>query len=1085
MQIKKDDLIKHQLNSYNDFINNVMQTIVDEAGVLETRIPNLQIKFGKISLKRPDSKEMDSTVHRITPNDSRLRNMTYAGKLVLEIVAIQDGVERPPINAMVGEFPIMVKSDYCWLNNLSEKELAELGEDPMDFGGYFIINGRERVVIILEDLAPNTIISSLDEIAGKDNITVKVFSTRQGFRSRIAVTRKEMRTGETLYVSFPGLPRILPLSVVLRALGLRDKEILDLFEDEEKPEMKVNLELCKVKDEDEALVYMGARVAVGQRREIQKTRAQQVLDLFLLPHIGNDGDLRKRKAVFLARMAKRAIEIDLGTREVDDKDHYMNKRLKIAGDMMEELFRTAFSALTKDIKYQTEKNYARRKKIDLRRAVRPEVFTKRVMYSLATGNWPGGRAGISQILDRTNYIAVLAHLRRVTSTLSRTHPHFEARDLHGTHWGRFCPCETPEGQNCGLVKNLALSARITREHSPKDVEAVLTEFNVDKGKYVIEVNGKIIGFADNPNKVTKKIKGLRRQGKLDIDINVGVFEDNKEIQIFCDKGRVQRPVAIAEDGKPLLSKAELEKIRKGELGIDAFVKEGKVEYIDSLEEENAYTAIDIKELSEEHTHLELDTSLILGVGASIIPYSEYNSSPRITMGAAMSKQSLGYYVTNFLNRTDTRANMLHYGQKPLTTTNGLEIAEYEKLPSGQNFVVAVISYDGYNLEDAVIFNKSSIERGLGTSTFFRTYEIEEKRYPGGQKDKFELPNEEVEGFRGPEAYKLLDETGIVDPGMLVGSSDVLVGKSSPPRFLEEIGEFGLLGDKRRESSLCVRPRESGIVDQVILTLLDNGNRLVKTRVRKGRYPELGDKFASRHGQKGVVGLLVRQEDMPFTQDGIVPDLIMNPHAIPSRMTVGHLLEMIGSKVACMEGRINDGTVFKGEKEADMREALKKAGFKSSGKEVMYDGRSGKQFDCEIYIAPIFYQKLHHMVAGKMHARSRGPVTLLTHQPTEGRANEGGLRFGEMERDCLIGHGSSLLLKERLVDESDRSDLLVCPDCGEEVIRDVTSGKFACPVCGEISPVLVQVPHAFKLLLDEIKSMCISTSILTEEKIKKK
>jgi len=1080
MQITKDDLIKHQLNSYNDFINNVMQGIVDEAGVIETRIPNLQIKFGKIALKKPDAKEMDSTVQRITPNDSRLRNMTYGGKLVLEIIGVQDGIERPPINAVVGEFPIMAKSDYCWLSGLSGKELAELGEDPRDFGGYFIINGRERVVIILEDLAPNTIISSLDEVAGKDTITVKVFSTRQGFRSRIAVTRKEMRTGETLYVSFPGLPRILPLSVVLRALGLRDNDILELFEDEEKPEMKVNLELCRVPNENEALKYIGARVAVGQRTEIQVTRAQQVLDLFLLPHIGNDLKMRKRKAVFLTRMAKRAIEIDLGTREVDDKDHYMNKRLKIAGDMMEELFRTAFSALVKDIKYQTEKNYARRKKIDLRRAVRPEVFTKRVMYSLATGNWPGGRTGISQILDRTNYIAVLAHLRRVTSTLSRTHPHFEARDLHGTHWGRFCPCETPEGQNCGLVKNLALSARITREQNPKAVEEVLKEFDVGKGKYVIEVNGKIVGFADHPSRVTKKIKGLRRQGKLTTDINVGVFEDNKEIQIFCDKGRVQRPVAIVEEGKPLVTKGELEKIKRGEIGIEKFVEEGTVEYLDSLEEENAYTAMDVNDITEEHTHLELDPSLIVGVGASIIPYSEYNSSPRITMGAAMSKQSLGYYVTNFFSRNDTRANLLHYAQRPLVTTNGFQISEYDKLPSGQNFVVAIMSYNGYNLEDAVILNKTSTERGLGISTFFRTYEVEEKRYPGGQKDKAEIPTEEVEGYRGVEAYRLLDADGVVDPGTEVNSSDVLVGKTSPPRFLEEIGEFGLLGDKRRESSLCVRPRESGIVDQIVMTILDTGNRLVKVRVRTGRIPELGDKFASRHGQKGVVGLLVRQEDMPFTASGIVPDLILNPHAIPSRMTVGHLLEMIGGKVGCMEGRIIDGTIFKGEKEIDIRAALKKLGFDSSGMEVLYDGRTGKKYDCEVYICPIYYQKLHHMVAGKMHARSRGPVTLLTHQPTEGRANEGGLRFGEMERDCLIGHGASLLLKERLVDESDRSDLLVCPDCGEEAVRDAASGKYSCPVCGEINPVLVQVPHAFKLLLDEIKSMCISTAILTED-----
>ncbi|MBN2518257.1 MAG: DNA-directed RNA polymerase subunit B'', partial [Candidatus Altiarchaeota archaeon] len=711
MQISREDLIRHQLNSYNDFVNKVMQEIVDETGVIDTRIPNLQIKFGKVALKKPDVKEIDSTVHKLTPNDCRLRNMTYSGKLILEVITVVDGIERPPINSIIGEFPIMVKSDFCWLNGLQEKPLAELGEDPKDFGGYFIINGRERAVIILEDLAPNTIITSLDEVAGKENITVKVFSTRHGFRSRVAIQRKEMRSGETLYTSFPGLPRILPLSVVLRALGLSDDEVMELFEDDEKPEMKVNIELCRVSDTEDALKYIGARVAVGQRKEIQVTRAQQVLDLFLLPHIGNEKELRRKKAIYLTRMAKRAIEIDLGTRDVDDKDHYMNKRLKIAGDMMEELFRTAFGALVKDIKYQTEKNYARRKKIDLRRAIRPEVFTKRVMYSLATGNWPGGRTGISQILDRTNYMSVLAHLRRVTSTLSRTHPHFEARDLHGTHWGRFCPCETPEGQNCGLVKNLALSARITRDHDPEEVETVLSEFNVDEGKYVIEVNGKIIGFVDKPQKVTSKIKSLRRKGKLEKDVNVAVFDDNQEIQIFCDKGRVQRPLAIVEGGKSLVTKQELEKIKKGEMDVDSLVAEGKVEYIDALEEENAYTAIELSKLEEGNTHLELDPSLMVGIGASIIPYSEHNSSPRITMGAAMSKQSLGYYATNFMSRTDTRANFLHYGQKPLVSTHGIEISEFAKLPSGQNFIVAILSYEGYNLEDALIFNRSSAQRG--------------------------------------------------------------------------------------------------------------------------------------------------------------------------------------------------------------------------------------------------------------------------------------------------------------------------------------------------------------------------------------
>jgi DNA-directed RNA polymerase subunit B len=993
-----------------------------------------------------------------------------------------EGIEHEPINCNIGCLPIMVGSEYCWLHGMSSEDMIKIKEDPTDLGGYFIINGRERVIIILEDLAPNTIITSMDEISKKDNITAKVFSTRQGFRSRVAVNRREIRTGETLFVSFPGLPKSLPLSIILMSLDMDSESILNLFSDEEKPEIQLNLELCKVKTTEDALAYVGGRVAIGQRRDIQITRAQQVLDLFLLPHIGNDKKVRKKKGVYLCRMAKRAIEVYAGNRDVDDKDHYMNKRLKIAGDMIEELFRTAFGALVKDIKYQVEKNYARRKKIDIRRSVRPEVFTKRVMYSLATGNWPGGRTGITQVLDRTNYIASLSHLRRVTSTLSRTHPHFEARDLHGTHWGRFCPCETPEGQNCGLVKNLALCAHITRDHDPAEIEKHLKEFDVESGNYVIEVNGKIVGFTDKPEIVLDKIKKLRRDGIIPTDTNIAVFDDNQEIQIFCDKGRVQRPVIIVKEGKPLTTKEEINKIKKGEIEVSKLIKEGKVEYIDALEEENTYIAITPEEITKAHTHLEFDPSLIVGIGASIIPYAEHNSSPRITMGAAMSKQSLGLYTPSIGVKADTRSNVLHYLQKPLVTTQGIKISGYDSMASGQNMIVAIMSYEGYNLEDAVILNESSVERGIGVSTFLRTYETEEKRYPGGQKDKFEIPAENVEGYRGDECYTYIGEDGIVSPGCVVSNGQALVGKTSPPRFLSGVGEFGFLSDQRRESSLCIRPKEDGVVDTVILTTLDNGNNFVKVKVKKQRVPELGDKFASRHGQKGIVGMLVRHEDMPFTADGIVPDLIINPHAIPSRMTIGHLLEMIGSKVGSLEGRIIDGTIFKGEKEEALRDALKNQGFNPTGTETLYDGKTGKMLEAEIYIAPIFYQKLHHMVAGKMHARSRGPVTLLTHQPTEGRANEGGLRFGEMERDCIIAHGASLLLKERLLDESDKSYMLICPSCGEEMIHDFAQNRDRCNICGETNPHKVEVPHAFRLLLDEIRSMNISPKLITGQKI---
>ena len=1024
--LKTEGIARQHLNSFDEFVDAGLQSIIHEVEKVE--IENAEypykIQLGKIKLQQPRMMELDGSITHITPAEARLRNISYAAPIMMEASVIEDGKILESRYVHIGDMPVMVKSHGCILHSFTDQKLIDHGEDSKDPGGYFIINGSERVIVGLEDLSYNKIIVDAEKIGGKIVHKAKVYSSIVGYRAKLELVMKE---DGLIVAKIPGSPVDIPVVTLIRALGLEsDKDIASVVSLVEIIQNQLEGSFEKAGDvptPKDAIQYISKRIAPGMLEEFQIKRAETLLDWGLLPHLGKHPENRKEKAFFLGEAACKLIELKLGWIEPDDKDHYGNKVIKFAGQMLADLFRTAFRNLVRDMKYQLERSGQKRGLNAVAAAIRPGIISDKLNNAIATGNWGRGRVGVTQLLDRTNYLSTISHLRRVQSPLSRTQPNFEARDLHSTHFGRICPSETPEGSNCGLVKNLALSAIISQNVPSEDVVETLynsgvvdlnsANNDIKKDGTRIFVDGKLIGFHKNGQELTQTLRTLRRTSKIHPHVGISIYEPDQEgatgrLYVNCNAGRVLRPLIIVENDKSLLTDEFLDKISKKLISWNDLIRMGIIELIDANEEENCYVAFD-KGGTKKFTHLEIFPSAILGAGASIIPYPEHNQSPRNTYESAMAKQSLGFSTPMMNTSTYVRQHFMLYPQTPIVTTKSLNLLGMEERPAGQNCVVAVLPFDGYNIEDAIVLSKSSVDRGLARTFFYRIYDAEAKQYPGGMRDNFEIPNadDNIRGYKGEKSYRVLEEDGIVATESSVIGGDILIGKTSPPRFMEEYKEFETSGPYRRDTSIGVRPSETGVVDTVVMTQSHEGGKMYKIRVRDMRIPEIGDKFASRHGQKGVLGILAKNEDLPYTEQGISPDVLINPHAFPSRMTVGMMMESVTGKAAAVRGKQFDGSAFVGEKMDVVKGILDKAGFKYSGKEKMYDGRTGKSFLVDVFIGVVYYQKLHHMVSDKIHARARGQVQMLTKQPTEGRARGGGLRFGEMERDCLIAYGASM------------------------------------------------------------------------------
>ena len=605
---------------------------------------------------------------------------------------------------------------------------------------------------------------------------------------------------------------------------------------------------------------------------------------------------------------------------------------------------------------------------------------------------------------------------------------------------------------------------------------MLTDIKKEKNEACrIYLDGREIGEVASGKAFAAEIREGRRKGIISGEINVAFVKKLNEVHLNADRGRVRRPYIVVTDGKSALTDELRQKVKNGEIDFNYLVRRGIIEYLDAEEEEDISAVMDEKDITPKTTHIDADPAAIFGLTVNSSVYPEFNSMGRHPIAWNFMKQAQGLYATNFSERYDARAYLLYYPQVPIINSVTYRTLDLKRHANGQNMVVALSTYYGYNMADSVVLNKAAVDRGLGRSAFLRSYVDEERRYPGGQQDRFEVPPATIEGYKGEHTYAKLGEDGLIEPELPIDESDVIIGKVSPPRFLEEQTSFGIGEEKRRDNSTMLRAGEQGIVDSVMLSETTGATKIVKIRIRSPKIPEPGDKFASRQSQKGVVALLVNQEDLPFTKDGIVPDMIINPIGLPNRMTFGHMMEMLGAKAASLKGVQFDGTAFSTNGEQLIEEygkMLESFGFDKFGDEVLYDGRTGKKINAKIFTGVVYYQRLWHMVSLKQQVRSRGPVQILTHQPTEGKPRRGGLKFGEMERDALVGHGASLLIKDRMLEQSDKWMVWVCKDCGDIGYYDYTKNVAVCPTCGGSNLEEVEMSYAFKLLLDELKSMHI-------------
>ncbi|GAV62441.1 RNA_pol_Rpb2_6 domain-containing protein/RNA_pol_Rpb2_2 domain-containing protein/RNA_pol_Rpb2_1 domain-containing protein/RNA_pol_Rpb2_3 domain-containing protein/RNA_pol_Rpb2_4 domain-containing protein/RNA_pol_Rpb2_5 domain-containing protein, partial [Cephalotus follicularis] len=826
----------------------------------------------------------------------------YAAPILVNIEYIQGSHDQKITlekeNVLIGRMPIMLRSCCCVLYGKDEAELAKLGECPLDPGGYFIIKGTEKVLLIQEQLSKNRIIIDTDK---KGNINASVTSSTEATKSKTVIV---MEKGK-MYLSLNQFSKQVPIMVVMKAMGMEsDQEVVQMVGRDPRfgylllPSIEESAS-HNIYTQQQALDYLETLVKKPMYFNSSSEKEGKVLailqDVFLANVPVGRNNFRP-KCLYVAVMLRRMLEAMLNKDAMDDKDYVGNKRLELSGQLISLLFEDLFKTMISEAKKSADNVLAkpsRSSRFDFSHQIVKDSITVGLERTLSTGNFDVKRfkmhrKGMTQVLQRLSFIGSLGHMTRISPQFEKSRKVSGPRALQPSQWGMLCPCDTPEGESCGLVKNLALMTHVTTDEEEAPIKSLCYSLGVEdlellsgeelhsRNSFLVIFNGLILGKHRRPQRFADAMRRLRRAGKVGEFMSVFVNEKQRCVYIASDGGRVCRPLVVADKGISRIKNHHMKELADGVRTFDDFLRDGLIEYLDVNEENNALIALYENEAMPDTTHIEIEPFTILGVCAGLIPYPHHNQSPRNTYQCAMGKQAMGNIAHNQLNRMDSLLYLLVYPQKPLLKTRTIELVRYDDLGAGQNAIVAVMSYSGYDIEDAIVMNKSSLDRGFGRCIVMKKYATVMQKYQNDTQDRILRP----EKGAGGERMQILDDDGIAAPGETIRPNDIYINKESP---VDTKGSAKGLQDIKFRSTRQTYKGPEGefcVVDRVAISNDKSSQMCIKFIFRHTRRPEVGDKFSSRHGQKGVCGTIVQQDDFPFSERGICPDLIMNPHGFP-------------------------------------------------------------------------------------------------------------------------------------------------------------------------------------------------------------